>query len=268
MSREKLLSRLVAGVAIGLWAVTPVRAAGEQWAACTACHGANGMSISDDIPNLAGQRAGYLGKQLEAFRAETRKNPLMNAIATQLSDEDIALLAGHFSALAAGAKSERSAVADTLAEPKVVFPSSFPGDFSHYHTIDFPDRKQVRYYYANRAALQGARNGGAVPDGAMTLVEVYKAKLDADGNPVRGADGHFEKDTLSIYTAMAKGAGWGEAVPAELRNGDWRYAIFSAEGVFNPKPNYATCFACHKPLDGQDYLFTIEQITAQAKKMP
>ena len=27
---------------------------------CAACHGANGVSVSDTIPNLAAQRAGYI----------------------------------------------------------------------------------------------------------------------------------------------------------------------------------------------------------------
>ena len=31
---------------------------------CAACHGANGVSVSDAIPNLAAQRTGYLEAQL------------------------------------------------------------------------------------------------------------------------------------------------------------------------------------------------------------
>src|SRR5213594_4936807 len=57
---------------------------------CAACHGANGQSVSDTIPNLAAQRAGYIEAQLKAFKEGTRKNPIMNAIAAQLSAEDIA----------------------------------------------------------------------------------------------------------------------------------------------------------------------------------
>src|SRR6266853_1820093 len=67
---------------------------------CAACHGANGVSVSDTIPNLAAQRAGYLETQLKAFKDGTRKaasatSPaaIMNAMATQLSAEDIANVA-------------------------------------------------------------------------------------------------------------------------------------------------------------------------------
>src|SRR5438128_7304347 len=55
---------------------------------CAACHGATGVSVSDSIPNLAAQRAGYLEAQLKAPKDGTRKNPSRNAIAAQLSPED------------------------------------------------------------------------------------------------------------------------------------------------------------------------------------
>ena len=59
-------------------------------AVCAACHGVNGVSVSDTIPNLAAQRAGYLEAQLKALKDGTRKNPMMSAIASQLSPADIA----------------------------------------------------------------------------------------------------------------------------------------------------------------------------------
>ena len=40
---------------------------------CAACHGANGVSVSDTIPNLAAQRAGYIENQLRAFKDGSRK---------------------------------------------------------------------------------------------------------------------------------------------------------------------------------------------------
>ena len=57
---------------------------------CAACHGATGISVSDAIPNLAGQKAVYLEAQLKALKDGTRKNPTMGAIATQLSAQEIA----------------------------------------------------------------------------------------------------------------------------------------------------------------------------------
>src|SRR6476660_8069163 len=68
-------------------------------AVCAACHGAAGVSVSDSIPNLAAQRAGYLEAQLKALKEGSRKNPIMNAIAAQLSADDIANVAAYFASL-------------------------------------------------------------------------------------------------------------------------------------------------------------------------
>ena len=66
---------------------------------CAGCHGLNGISLSTEIPNLAGQKQEYLMNQLKSFRAKTRMNPTMNAMAEDLTDEDIADLTAYFSSL-------------------------------------------------------------------------------------------------------------------------------------------------------------------------
>jgi cytochrome c553 len=75
-------------------------AAGKVKAAvCAACHGADGTSATDLWPNLKGQKAGYLVKQLKAFKDGSRKDPTMAGMAAALSDEDIANLAAYYSGL-------------------------------------------------------------------------------------------------------------------------------------------------------------------------
>jgi cytochrome c553 len=75
-------------------------AAGKAKAAtCNACHGANGISIAPNYPNLAGQKEAYLVKQMKAFKDGTRKDPTMNAMAAPLSDADMANLAAHYAGL-------------------------------------------------------------------------------------------------------------------------------------------------------------------------
>ena len=41
-------------------------------AVCAACHGALGVSVSDTIPNLAGQKARYIELQLNALKDGSR----------------------------------------------------------------------------------------------------------------------------------------------------------------------------------------------------
>lgn len=63
---------------------------------CVACHGADGIGKDDQYPNLKGQKAAYLEKQLKAFRSGDRKDPNMAPMARPLSDEDIADLAAYY----------------------------------------------------------------------------------------------------------------------------------------------------------------------------
>lgn len=71
----------------------------EKSMMCMGCHGANGISVSPEIPNLAGQKKNYLINTIKDFRAEVRKNPIMNTMAKTLSDTDIENLTTYFSGL-------------------------------------------------------------------------------------------------------------------------------------------------------------------------
>jgi cytochrome c553 len=67
--------------------------------ACVACHGADGIGKAPQYPNLAGQKATYIEKQLSAFRSGERKDPNMSAMAKPLSDQDIVDIAAYFESL-------------------------------------------------------------------------------------------------------------------------------------------------------------------------
>jgi cytochrome c553 len=231
-------------------------------AVCAACHGAQGVSVSDAIPNLAGQKARYIEVQLAALKDGSRKNPIMNAIAAQLSSDDIANVAAHFSAQQGAAPGARSEFLPNVAKTSVRFPDNYQTTFTRYYTINLPDRRQVTHFYANDVAVQAAKAGKALPDGAVLFGEVYSAKLDADRKPVIGGDGFFVPDQLLFYTAMAREAGWGREIPDMLRNEDWNYAVFTPAKTLRPGVNQAECLACHKPLDKASYTFTLKQIAA------
>jgi cytochrome c553 len=260
-----LLFAALAFVAMPALAADP-EAGREMAAQCAGCHGAAGVSVAAEIPNLAAQKADYLAAQLEAFRAGERSNPLMNAIAAQLDDAQIENLAAHFAALPGAAPAASGTISAELSGTRPQFPADYAASFTRYHTIDFPERKQVRYYWANDAALEAARAGGPFPPGSYLFVEIHKAELDAAGAPVAGEDGHFVEGDLAGYTAMEKSAGWGAEVPEILRNDDWRYAVFTPEGEHRAGVNEAPCLACHKPLTATDYTFTFETLQQAAQQ--
>ncbi len=74
-------------------------AGGRKSAHCVACHGEAGVSTNPLFPHLAGQRAGYLQLQLEAFRTGERYHPLMSPVAQALTPEDMNDLAVYFSSV-------------------------------------------------------------------------------------------------------------------------------------------------------------------------
>ena len=231
-------------------------------AVCAACHGANGVSVSDAIPNLAGQKPAYLETQLKALKDGTRKNPVMNAIASQLSPAEIANVAAYFATQTGATATAKSDFLPNLVKSSVPFPEGYQSTFKKYHTINFPATKQVRYYFANNAALAAAKDGKTLPNGSVLFAEVYSAKVGADGNPVTGADGFFVPDQLLFYTAMARDAGWGKDIPDMLRNEDWNYAVFTTAKEQRAGVNQAECLACHKPLDNVSYTFTLKELAA------
>jgi cytochrome c553 len=226
---------------------------------CAACHGATGISVSEAIPNLAAQRAGYLAAQLKALKDGTRKNAMMNAIAAQLSADDIANLAAYFSAQPGVQASDKSGLLPNMTATRAAFPQGFRETFSRYHTMNFPATRQVRHFYANKAALQAAKAGKPLPDGSVVVVEVHTVRLDLDDRPIVGADGFFAPEHLMAYSVMARGAGWGADIPEMLRNENWNYAVFTPEG--KPRTvNQAECLACHKPLDKASFVFTLKEL--------
>ncbi|OYV33046.1 MAG: cytochrome C [Rhodospirillales bacterium 20-64-7] len=85
-------------------------ALGGRWSegvpACVSCHGPEGRGVGITFPPLAGQSAGYLKAQLEAWQHGTRPpGPLglMKAVAGRLSAADIAAVTQWFGALTEGA---------------------------------------------------------------------------------------------------------------------------------------------------------------------
>lgn len=91
----RMIRTLALILAITFWGFSDALAEGninsgtKKARACQVCHGKGGHSTNASYPILAGQHAAYIQKQLRAFRAGTRKDPIMNSMASTLSDQDI-----------------------------------------------------------------------------------------------------------------------------------------------------------------------------------
>jgi len=94
-------------------------------AVCGACHGATGLNPNPTYPDLAGQHAAYLVKQLADFKSGARTDMMMAPMATNLSDQDMADLAAYFSS-----QERVSATASDDGSAAVAAPAASTGSVS------------------------------------------------------------------------------------------------------------------------------------------
>lgn len=141
---------------------------------------------------------------------------------------------------------------------KIAFPENYMQG-ALYTTVDRADNKQFRELYVSpSSALEAAKKGEPLPRGTVLTLVQYRAQLDPQGNPLKGADGRFIKGDLVAYAVMEKREGWGAGIPEEIRNGEWEYQVFTPAKTANANANLGGCFACHKPLDKQDFVFSYD----------
>jgi cytochrome c553 len=66
---------------------------------CVSCHGADGISLLLDAPNLAGETNIYIDTQLKAFKRGSRQHDVMSEVAAELSDAEIREVADWYAAV-------------------------------------------------------------------------------------------------------------------------------------------------------------------------
>ena len=88
--------------------------------------------------------------------------------------------------------------------------------------------------YANDLAIKAAKEGSAMPNGAIVIKENY------------GED----QKTLMAITPMYKV----EAYNPE--GGDWFWAKYGAEGEIMKEGKVGGCINCHRAMEDKDWLFT------------
>ncbi len=100
MKQKSLRITVVMSAAIFMW-ISGVGMAADYRPAmlanpCAGCHGTDGASPGS-IPSIKGLPSSYLVSAMKAFKADKRKGTVMNRIAKGYTDEEIELMAKHFS---------------------------------------------------------------------------------------------------------------------------------------------------------------------------
>ena len=70
----------------------------EKASTCVACHGENGISLTNEWPNLAGQYESYLVRTLAQYKSGLRQDAVMGGLVLTLSDQDMKDLAAYYAA--------------------------------------------------------------------------------------------------------------------------------------------------------------------------
>ncbi len=261
---------MMGAVAISLAVPRASRAGGDaskgkdKSLACAACHVSS--DPGSEAPHLAGQRETYLANQLKAFRKGDRVNPLMSAIAKQLSDADVDDLAAFWSGQRVGSDTRPPGAVDAIKKSHMGFPRDFPKGFVLYLTSNNAELKTVKKTYINAVGFQAARESKAMPDGSVIIVVNYVARLGPDKQPLLEKDGTWAVDKVTSYSGMEVRAGWAKDIPEWLRNANWNYASFGSDKLPRVDNNQAVCLACHKAQAVVGFVFTFNELWDKARE--
>lgn len=92
---------------------------GVAQASCASCHGVNGIATAKGVPNIAGQRAVYMHRELLVYKAGGRGNTPMNNAVKYLSDDALLKVAAYYASLdpAQPARSPKSTASPAKSDP-------------------------------------------------------------------------------------------------------------------------------------------------------
>jgi hypothetical protein len=142
----------------------------------------------------------------------------------------------------------------------IEYPAMYRGTFVNFGRIDRYDNNTVRVLYANPIAMT-SQPGKPLPSGSVLLIESRPAKLGADGRPQLDPAGRFiADDKIAGVFVQEKRRGWAAEYPENIRNPDWEYAVFEADGARRANANTQPCMQCHKPRAADDFTFVFAHV--------
>ena len=130
---------------------------------CFSCHGLEGISLNPKYPNLAGQSAEYLIKQLNAFRSGSRNDPIMTPMAKSMSDLDVENVAAFFASKGVGSQaplttgSEREEITAAAAKIMAAVEAMYQGAASGVPTpaIEVASKDKIQLTEAESERARG-----------------------------------------------------------------------------------------------------------------
>ena len=155
--------------------------------------------------------------------------------------------------------SEMGATPMAKAKPKdgeLALPGNYMVWPKFLSEVQRPDAKQIRELFVNQVGARTSQRQ-MFPNGTVMVMELYKVKMNGEV-PETGADGKLLKGDLAKVFVMAKGDGWGQDVPDNLKNGNWIFSAFGSDGKALPE-DFTKCRACHAPLAAKDFVHRYDE---------
>ena len=153
----------------------------EKAAACSGCHGENGVPTGDAIPIIWGQNEDYISRELRDMKTGARPNSQMVAVLQNMSEDDMLALATYFA----------SKPWPNLAEPRAP-----KADEDHFAEMASPASAGIGCFVCHQAAYLGV---GANPRLAGQS-ETYLRYTMFDFRSGERANNPWMKDLLTTYS--------------------------------------------------------------------
>jgi hypothetical protein len=136
----------------------------------------------------------------------------------------------------------------------------FPADYRGYavlRTANIAPQKRLGTIYGNAPAAS-IHDLAALPypHGSVIVMEWSTPVKGADGAPITGADGLWQKGEVVRLDVMRREPGYGTAY-GDTRAGEWEFASYTPDGrPIAPAIDASACAACHsKPGTARDFVF-------------
>ena len=131
-----------------------------------------------------------------------------------------------------------------LKDNELAAPANYKSWPSTLLNVQRADAKQIRDIYVNDVGAR-ATAGGKFPNGTISVMDIYAAKVAADGSLEKGADGNLVKGNLVKVFVMGKNEGWGDDPQNLPKNGSWIYSAYLGDGKTKAPDPIAACRTCH-----------------------
>jgi hypothetical protein len=136
----------------------------------------------------------------------------------------------------------------------------FPAEYRRLGVLraaNMTRQQQLVTVYGNAAAAGVTELSGLpYPSGSVLVMEWATPVKAADGSPVAGPDGLWQRGEVVRLDVMRRQAGFGEAY-GDKRAGEWEFASYTPDGrPFAPAIDAAACAACHRGATAaRDFVF-------------